>query len=104
MKQEETDLFQKIHFIYLLLDRREGRKKVKERNIHQLFLRPATQACALTGNQTRDLSDCRTIPKPLSHISQGLEKKEADLDVQLSSGNRRGFSVSKTLPWEAETT
>ena len=32
---------------------------------------PATQACALTGNQTGDLSVCRLALNPLSHTSQG---------------------------------
>ena len=30
-----------------------------------------TQACALTGNWTSNLSLCGTMPNPLSHISQG---------------------------------
>ena len=33
--------------------------------------RPATQACALTGNQTGELSDRRLALNPLSHTSQG---------------------------------
>ena len=32
---------------------------------------PATQAYALTGNQTSDLSVCRMIPNQLSHTDQG---------------------------------
>ena len=32
---------------------------------------PATQACALTKNQTGDLSVCGTVSNPLSHTSQG---------------------------------
>ena len=49
-----------------------------ERNIHQLPLShpqlgtwPTTKACALTGNQTGDLSVCRLVLNPLSHTSQG---------------------------------
>ena len=49
-----------------------------ERNIDPLPLarpgpgvEPATQACALTGNGTGDLSLCTTRPNQLSHISQG---------------------------------
>ena len=47
-------------FIYLFLDREDGREKERERNI-SVWLPPArpppgtwakTQACALTGNQT----------------------------------------------------
>ena len=32
---------------------------------------PATQACALTGNQTSDSLVCRPALSPLNHISQG---------------------------------
>ena len=47
-------------FIYLFLERREGREKETDRNSNvwlplacpQLGTCPATQACALTGNQT----------------------------------------------------
>ena len=50
-------VFLKI-FIYLFLERREGREKERERNINvwlplvcpPLRTWPATQACALTGN------------------------------------------------------
>ena len=31
---------------------------------------PVTQACALTGNQTSDLSVLRPVLNPLSHTSQ----------------------------------
>ena len=70
-------------FIYLFLERGEGREKERERNmcernINQLPLtRPqlgtwrATQACALTGNQTGDLLVCRLVLDPLSHTNQG---------------------------------
>ena len=33
---------------------------------------PATQVCALTGNQTGNLSGCGTMPNPLSHTSQSM--------------------------------
>ena len=33
---------------------------------------PATQACALTGNRTRDPLLCRPALNPLSHTNQGL--------------------------------
>ena len=49
-----------------------------ERNIDQLptaraptRTKPAAQACALTGNQTCDLSVYKTRPNQLSHTSQG---------------------------------
>ena len=66
-------------FIYLLLERGEGREKDGERNINvwlpltspQLGTWPTTQACALTGNRTSDLSVCRRALDPLSHTSQG---------------------------------
>ena len=49
-------------FIYLFLERGGGREKERERNIHVWLLLtcpllgtwPSTQACALTGNRTRD--------------------------------------------------
>ena len=34
-------------------------------------IEPATQACALTGNQAGDSLLCRTTPNPLSHTGQG---------------------------------
>ena len=65
-------------FIYLFLERGGGWEKERERNINwlplippQLGTWPITQACALTGNQTGDLSVCRTMPTLLSHTSQG---------------------------------
>ena len=36
----------------------------------RLGIKPATQACALTRNQTGDLSLCRLTPNPLSHPGQ----------------------------------
>ena len=65
--------------MYLFLERGEGKKKERERNINvwlhlthpHLGTWPATQACALTGNQTRDLSFCRPVLNPLSHTTQG---------------------------------
>ena len=50
---------------------------MRERNTDRLPLichlwdRPATQACALTGNRTCDPLLCRSIPKQLSHTGQG---------------------------------
>ena len=32
---------------------------------------PTTQACALTGSRTGDLSLCRKMPNQLSHTGQG---------------------------------
>ena len=66
-------------FTYLFLEIGEGREKERESNIDQLPLTwpqlgtwPTTQACALTRNQTSDLSICRLMLNPLSHTSQGI--------------------------------
>ena len=66
-------------FIYLFLERGEGREKERERNIsvwlplvHPLLgTCPATQACPLTGNRTSDPLVIRLALNPLSHTSQG---------------------------------
>ena len=66
--------------IYLFLERGEGRERnINVRNIHQLPLTrpqlgtwPATQACALTGNGTTNISLCGTMPSQLSHTGQGV--------------------------------
>ena len=71
--------FLKILFIYLFLDREEGRKKERERNINVWLPRrcpllgtwPTTQACALTRNRTGDPLVHRLALNPLSHTSQG---------------------------------
>ena len=65
-------------FIYLFLERGEGKEKETEGNINVwlplacplLGTWPATQACALTGNQTSDPLIHRPAFNPLSHISQ----------------------------------
>ena len=64
-------------FIYLFLER--GRDREREKNInvwlplgHPLLgTWPATQACALMGNQTRDPLVHRPALYPLRHTSQG---------------------------------
>ena len=66
-------------FIYLFLERREGREEERERNINVWFplarplLRtwPTTQACALTGNLTSNSLVHRPMLNTLSHTSQG---------------------------------
>ena len=66
-------------FIYLFLERGEGKEKERERNINVwlpltcplLGTWPATQACALTGNQTSDPLVHRLVLNPLSFASQG---------------------------------
>ena len=65
--------------IYLFLERGEGREKEREKNTnvwlpleHPLLgTWPATQALALTGNQTSDPLVCRRALSPVSHTSQG---------------------------------
>ena len=58
-------------FIYLFLERGEGREKERERNIDQVPLTPShpgtwltTQTCTPTENQTSDLYVCRMMPNP----------------------------------------
>ena len=66
-------------FIYLFLERGEGREKDRERNINVWLplahplpgTWPPTQACALTGNQTSNPLVCRPVLNPLNHTSQG---------------------------------
>ena len=57
---QDSTAFFFLDFIYLFLERGEGREKERERNINvwlplacsQMRTWPATQTCALTGNQT----------------------------------------------------
>ena len=75
--------FIKILFIHFQRNGKGGRKQGREtlmceRHIDWLPLthpepgtRPATQACALTGNQTTDPLVRRPALNPLSHTSQG---------------------------------
>ena len=66
-------------FIYLFLDRGERKEKERERNINVwlpimhplLWTWPATQACALTGNQTGGPLVHRQALNPLSHTGLG---------------------------------
>ena len=68
------------YFIYLLLERREGREKERDRNTNVwlplvcplLGTWPATQACALTGSRTGHPLVHRPALNPLSHTSQGF--------------------------------
>ena len=69
------------HFIYLFLERREGREKERERNINVwlpliyplLDIWPTTQACALTGNRTGNPLLCRPMLNRLGYTSQGYD-------------------------------
>ena len=73
------NIFFKRLYLFIFLDRGEGREKEKKRNInvrlpltHPLLgTWPATQACALTGNQTGNPLVRRPALNPLSHTSQG---------------------------------
>ena len=66
-------------FIYLFLERGEGREKEEKRNINVWFLLahpllrawPATQPSALTGNGTSNPLVCRLALNPQTHTSQG---------------------------------
>ena len=68
----------KKDFIYLFLERREGKEKERERNINgwlplacpKLGTRPTTQACVLTGSRTGNPLVCRPTLNPLSYTSQ----------------------------------
>ena len=62
--------------IYLFLEKgREGGREGEKHHVWLPLVRPllgiwpTTQACALTGNRTSDLSVCRVMPKPLSHTT-----------------------------------
>ena len=68
-----------LDFVYLFLERGEGREKKRERNISAWLLlthpllgtwpRPTTQACALTGNQTSN----HLFQRPALNPLPGLE-------------------------------
>ena len=71
----------KMFFIYLPLDRGEGRKRGREASVcgclslaPLLGTWPATQACALTENGTGDPLVHSLAFNPLSHTSQGCKK------------------------------
>ena len=84
-------------------DRRNRRETLMcERIIDRLTLTrpqpgiwPATQACALTGNQTGDLLVCGTMPNPLSHTSQGSLSLRPFLRSRFL---QEAFLVSQTCP------
>ena len=76
-KMESHSFFK--DFMYLFLERGEGREKERKKNIHVWlpFTRPplgtwlTTQACVLTGNWTSEPLVHRPALYPLSHTSQG---------------------------------
>ena len=71
--------FYKTFYIYLFLDRKEGREKERERNINVwlplasplLGTWPATQACALAWESNQRPFDLQASTQLLSHTSQG---------------------------------
>ena len=70
-------------FIYLFLERREGRERGRETSMWERHFDllplanpqtgtwPTTQECPLTGNRTSDPWACRLMLNPLTHTSQG---------------------------------
>ena len=63
----------------LFVFRERGREGEREGEKHECVVAscalptwPATRACALTGNQTRDPLVRRLVLNPLSHTSQGI--------------------------------
>ena len=88
-------------FIYLFLQRREGKEKERERNIsvwlplvHPLLRTwPTTQSCALTGNQIGDPLVHRPALNLLSHTSQGCTSKfdkKIELMLRVLKKNKKG--------------
>ena len=64
---------------FFIIERGEGREKGRERNIDQLLLTCApagdqahNSGMCPTGNQTGNVSLCRTTPNQLSYVGQGL--------------------------------
>ena len=77
-------LISKKDFIYVFLEVGEERKKEGEKHLCEretsisclfyapwLGIEPTAQACALIGNQTRDLLVARITSNQLSHTGQG---------------------------------
>ena len=92
--------FFKKGFIYLFLEREEGREKERERhtNVWLPLVRPspgtwpATQACALTGNRTGEPLVRRPALNPLSYTSQGMfidlrEREKGGGEILMSKRN-----------------
>ena len=83
-------------FIYLFLERREGKEKEKERNINVwlpltwppprnlFYLGPQPRPVPCAGNRTGDSLGHRTVFNPLSHTRQGQKEKFLTLIIQKS--------------------
>ena len=72
-------LFLKRFYLFIFREGRKGGKKREKNFIVWLPLTrplvgtwPATQACALTGNQPSDPLVCRPVLNPLKHTSRGV--------------------------------
>ena len=99
-------LFKK-DFIYLLLEK--GKGKEKERNVRKTYQSasshtppngtwPATQACALTGIRTGNLSVCRPGLNPLSHTHQlGLVAHMSAGEIQTEGLTVSDMNVKGTV-------
>ena len=81
-KTTKSFYFFKILFIYFQREGKEGENGGRETSVcgcpshpPPLGTWPATHACALTGNQTKDPLVCRVALNPLSHTSQGKTTK-----------------------------
>ena len=86
LKNKVRKTISTMYHNYLFTFRERGREKERVRNTdvrenHQLAApwhapqsgsRPATQACALTGNRTGNLLLCGMMPNQLCHTSQNI--------------------------------
>ena len=106
-------------FVYLFLERVEGKEEERERNINvwlplmcpKLGTWPATQECSLTRNWTGDPLVCRPALNPLSYTSQGqiqlfLDRKYyVRFDVRVANDSRsskRGLNRRRQNPSSRE--
>ena len=77
--QHQNPLTHFLKIVFICFFRQGGREREREQNTNvwlplahpPLGTWPATQACALTGNQFSDPLACRPALSPLSHTSQG---------------------------------
>ena len=86
--------FLKIYILKtLFIFRERGREGERQGEKHQGVVAscappagiwPATQACALTGNQTDDLLVCSLVLNPLNHTSQGYVSTFKNLSIILT--------------------
>ena len=90
-------------FIYLFLERGEGREKERERNINvwlplthpPLGTWPETQACVLTGNRTGDPLVRRLALSPVSHTIMFLRFSHVVVAIHTSFL----FTVNYSIVW-----